>query len=81
MKRKIEYRPRDLNRLSKTIVEIATGDQENKLTELKNPHAVALGQLGGKKGGEARALSLTPERRQEIARIAAEARWSYKKKE
>lgn len=41
----------------------------------KNPHAVALGSLGGKKGGPARAMRLTPARRSEIARLAAEARW------
>lgn len=42
----------------------------------KNPAAVALGRLGGKKGGPARAEKLTPERRQEIARQAALKRWS-----
>lgn len=41
----------------------------------KNPHAAALGRLGGKKGGPARAAKLTAERRQEIARKAAGARW------
>lgn len=42
----------------------------------KNPAAVALGRLGGKKGGPARAAKLTPEQRKEIAKKAAEARWS-----
>ncbi len=41
----------------------------------KNPHAAALGYLGGKKGGLARAMSLSAERRREIAQKAAEARW------
>ncbi len=41
----------------------------------KDPHAVALGRRGAKKGGMARAAKLTPERRREIARKAAEARW------
>jgi len=41
----------------------------------KNPAAVALGRLGGKKGGKARAAKLTPERRREIAKNAAAARW------
>lgn len=45
------------------------------LNERKNPHAVKLGQRGGRKGGRARADKLTPERRSEIARRAAEARW------
>jgi hypothetical protein len=41
----------------------------------KNPAAVALGKLGGAKGGRARALKLTPEQRTDIARVAAETRW------
>jgi hypothetical protein len=41
----------------------------------KNLNAVALGRLGGLKGGHARARALTPQRRQEIARNAAQARW------
>jgi hypothetical protein len=41
----------------------------------KNPAAVALGRLGGKKGGPARAAKLTAKRRTEIARKAARARW------
>jgi len=41
----------------------------------KNPAAVALGRLGGKKGGLARAKKLSKTRRQEIARRAAQARW------
>lgn len=45
-------------------------------TEGKNPHAVALGRLGGLKGGKARLQKLTPEQRTEIARRAAEARWN-----
>lgn len=42
----------------------------------KNPAAVELGRLGGKKGGKARAQKLTPERRREIAKKAAAARWN-----
>jgi len=42
----------------------------------KNPAAVALGRLGGKKGGPARAKKLTKEQRSEIAKKAATARWS-----
>ena len=43
--------------------------------EGKNPAAVALGRLGGKKGGNARAKKLSPEQRKQIAKKAAEARW------
>ena len=41
----------------------------------RNPHAAALGRLGGLRGGHARAAALTPRRRREIARTAARARW------
>lgn len=41
-----------------------------------NPHAAALGRLGGLKGGPARAAALSARRRREIARAAARARWS-----
>jgi hypothetical protein len=41
----------------------------------RNPHAAALGRLGGLKGGPARAATLSPERRREIARRAARRRW------
>lgn len=42
-----------------------------------NPHAAALGRLGGLKGGPARAAVLTPEQRHEIARRAARKRWGH----
>jgi hypothetical protein len=47
----------------------------------KNPAAVALGKLGGAKGGKARAQSLTPKRRSVIAKKAAEARWKAKRRD
>lgn len=43
--------------------------------EDKNPHAVALGRLGGRKGGVARARRLSGKKRVEIAKKAAKARW------
>jgi hypothetical protein len=42
----------------------------------KNPAAVALGRLGGLKGGDARAAKLSPERKKEIAQRAAKQRWA-----
>ena len=45
----------------------------------KNPAAVALGRLGGLKGGNVRAAKLSPERRSEIARNAVLARWKKAK--
>lgn len=73
-------RPRDANQLAKLIVDIATGEvPDAPITEprQKNPAAVALGKLGGKRGGAARASSLSPERRREIAQRAAAARWKH----
>ena len=52
---------------------------ELQATEGKNPHAVALGRLGGKKGGVARMQKLTAEQRKEIAKKAANARWGKAK--
>jgi hypothetical protein len=66
-------KPRDANALAAAIVAEATGEQVN---DGKNPNAIALGRLGGKKGGPARAAKLTPERRSEIAKKAAAARWA-----
>lgn len=67
--------PADINKLAVSIVDLATNDQPEEQSE-KNPHAVALGRLGGKKGGKARAEKLTREERSEIAKKAAKARWS-----
>ena len=67
---------RDLNVLAAHIVEQATGEPTPKTEDAKkNPAAVALGRLGGLKGGKARASKLTRERRIEIAKKAAAKRW------
>ena len=72
-------RPRDLNKLAAALVEIATeGEPPEKTTSDKNPHAVALGRLGGLKGGKARFEKLTPQQRKEIAIKAARKRWDKK---
>jgi hypothetical protein len=62
------------------VVEQATKDSETIEIESiqiegKNPNAVALGRLGGLKGGKARFAKLTPEERKEIAQKAARTRW------
>jgi len=69
--------PRDLNKLAAFILDETTGeiDENKEVTIAKNPAAVALGRLGGLKGGKARAESLTTKRRKEIAEKAAKARW------
>jgi hypothetical protein len=66
--------PKDTNELAAFIVEQATAEPA-KLSREKNPHAVALGRLGGLKGGKARAEKLTSEQRKEIAKNAAQTRW------
>ncbi|MBE9512773.1 MAG: histone H1 [Chloroflexi bacterium] len=57
------------------VVQEATGETEQANKE-KKFDPVALGHLGGLKGGKARAEKLTPEQRSEIAKKAAKARWS-----
>ena len=77
---KKKKRARDLNVLASEIVKVATeGEPETPpIEDTRNPNAVALGKLGGKKGGPARAAKLTPEQRSEISRKAARARWEKK---
>jgi hypothetical protein len=71
---KKEKRPTDVNQLAKLIADIATGEASEP-ESTKNPAAVALGKLGGLKGGKARAEKLSPEQRAEIAKKAAAKRW------
>jgi hypothetical protein len=68
-------RPRDPAQLAKLIVDIATGEVEDRTDDGKDAAAVERGKVGGLKGGRARATNLTAERRSEIARAAAEKRW------
>jgi hypothetical protein len=71
-------RPRDPIQLGKLIVDIATGQVEDRIEDNKDPVASELGRLGGLKGGAARAAALTPKKRREIAKRAARARWAKK---
>jgi hypothetical protein len=68
--------PTDFNQRAFEIVREATGEEPKKEPPEKNPHAVALGRLGGKKGGKARAAKMTKEERVAAARRAAATRWS-----
>jgi hypothetical protein len=68
-----------MNQLAKRIVDISVGEAEDEPIRKeaeKNPHAVALGRLGGLRGGKARAQRLDAEKRREIARVAARSRWN-----
>jgi hypothetical protein len=72
-------RPIDINSLASQIVADATQEIQEKVQtpiKEKNPAAVALGRLGGLKGGKARADKLSPKKRKEIAQKAAKSRWS-----
>ena len=70
-------RPRDPNQLASLIAAIATGEVEDvKTDDGKNPAAVALGRIGGLKGGVARAKKLTAKKRSAIAKKAALTRWN-----
>lgn len=71
-------RPRDPNQLGKLIVDLSVGEakETETLPDNRDPAAVAM----GKKGGAARAKSLTPEQRKDIAKKAAEKRWKESKK-
>jgi hypothetical protein len=68
-----KQKPRHVDALAGAIVH--EGTRSDEVIGGKNPHAVALGRLGGKKGGPARAKKLTMEQRRDIARKAARARW------
>jgi hypothetical protein len=77
---------RDFMQVAREVVEHAIGEQMdgNPLPDPpkdnRNPHAVALGSMGGKKGGKARAKNLSSSKRRAIARKAANSRWGSAKK-
>ena len=70
----------DFNESAHRTVQAVTDRTEPPRRE-KNLAAVALGRLGGLKGGKARAAKLTPEERREIAQKAARARWAAARSE
>ena len=93
-KKKSVKKTSDINVLAASIVEQATGQSiknqpvdnpidpevvQKAIAEGKDPLAVLLGQRGGLKGGKARAEKLSPKKRKEIAKKAADARWGKKK--
>jgi hypothetical protein len=73
-------RPRDPFQLAHQVFQEAIGEAPPRPDPDagKNPAAVALGKLGGAKGGKARAATMTPQERRESARKAAQARWKRK---
>lgn len=69
-------RPRDPAQLAKLIVDIATGEVSDGRDDIPVISATEM----GRKGGAARAASMTPEQRSEIARKAAKLRWAARAK-
>jgi hypothetical protein len=67
-------KPSDVNQIAPIVDAAATGELPAEAG--KNPAAVALGRLGGLKGGKARAKKLSASRRRAIAKQAAKSRWS-----
>ena len=74
VEKKTKKRSSDINILASQIVAEATKESTKEVPQ-KNPAAVALGRLGGLKGGKARAEKLSAKKRKEIAQKAAKARW------
>jgi hypothetical protein len=72
----------DVNQIAARIIAETTGVQITQLAwnDGKNPAAVALGRLGGLKGGKARFAALSARKRKQIAKKAAKARWNKKSK-
>ena len=78
-KRSSKKAQRDVNQIAADVLRAALGEPEPTTPKgTKNPAAVALGRLGGLKGGKARAASLSKSKRAEIAKKAALARWKSK---
>jgi len=82
MDKRKKNKKQDINVLAYNIVQETTeedlSNDPTKNPSSKNPAAVALGRLGGLKGGPARAKKLTEQQRKEIARKAAKSRWAKK---
>jgi hypothetical protein len=77
--KRLKHRPRDPAQLAKLMIDIASGEVEDREPTAeeqgKDPAAVAL----GRKGGTARAKNMTPEKRRGIAKKAAKSRWGARK--
>ena len=67
--------PRDPMQRAKMVIDLATGEADTAPERVKDPASVELGRQGGLIGGKRRAEKLSPERRREIAKKAAAARW------
>jgi hypothetical protein len=71
-------RPRDPNQIAKSIIDIATGQKPGRDSTPENHGKDPAAVERGKKGGKARADSLTAQKRSEIAKAAARTRWRFR---
>lgn len=71
---------KDINLMARSVIDSIIEKEDIQQPE-KNPAAVALGRLGGLVGGRARAEALSPQKRKQIARKAAKARWGVARPE
>jgi hypothetical protein len=78
MKKPATKRKGDNIEMSHSVMQDVIAKTEQSGAPAKNPAAVALGRLGGLKGGKARAQKLSSEQRHRIAKSAAMKRWSKK---
>jgi len=85
MPKRSSKRQKDTQELARHVLDAVVPDAEPtpapEPEKVKNPAAVALGRLGGLKGGKARAAKLTASKRAAIARRAAMARWEKRSNE
>ena len=67
--------PKRSSKPPETEVDEPTEETTPEMPSAKNPAAVALGRMGGLKGGKARAAALSKKKRAQIAKKAASVRW------
>ncbi len=82
MPKRSSTRPKDTQQLARSVLDAVAPDADpkpdaNVKEKAKNPAAVALGRLGGLKGGKARAAKLSAAKRKAIAKKAAAKRWGH----
>lgn len=71
----LRKRPRDFSQAAKLVIDIASGQVEDRELTPEERGVDPAASAMGRKGGPARAASMTPERRSEIAKKAAQKRW------
>jgi hypothetical protein len=76
MRRSSNPLPKDANKLAAAIVQLSTEEPEEQPERSEiSKYLAEIGRKGGLKGGKARAEKLSPKKRTDIAKKAAQARW------